>query len=118
MSAAAKAETRSLSDAEIVEAYLTASMIPDPDAAAAYMKPGTVITFTGGREFDHPRGPTGFNAARYRWVKKKMDRFDVCPAMARPWSTASARSTANGSTARRSRAIAMSTALSCSTGRS
>ena len=33
----------------------------------------------GGREFDHPRGPTGFNARRYRWVKKKMDRFDVCP---------------------------------------
>ncbi len=43
------------------------------------MKPGTVITFTGGREFDHPRGPTGFNARRYRWVKKRMDRFDVCP---------------------------------------
>ena len=79
MSIAAKAEPRPLSDAEIVEAYLTASMIPDPDAAAAYMKPGTMITFTGGREFDHPRGPTGFNARRYRWVKKKMDRFDVCP---------------------------------------
>ena len=78
MSVAAKAEPK-LTDAEIVAAYLTASMIPDPDAAAAYMKPGTIITFTGGREFDHPRGPTGFNAARYRWVKKKMDRFDVCP---------------------------------------
>jgi len=70
----------SLSDADIVEAYLTASMIPDPDAAARYMAPGTVITFTGGRTFDHPRGPAGFNARRYRWVKKKMDRFDVCPA--------------------------------------
>ena len=79
MSATAKAEAGPLSDAEIVEAYLTASMIPDPDAAAAYMAPGTVITFTGGRQFDHPRGPTGFNAKRYRWVKKKMDRFDVCP---------------------------------------
>src|SRR3954452_5417656 len=79
MSAAAKSEKAPSSDAEIVEAYLTASMIPDPDAAAAYMKPGTVITFTGGREFDHPRGPTGFNAQRYRWVKKRMDRFDVCP---------------------------------------
>jgi hypothetical protein len=78
MSASATAERR-MTDAEIVEAYLTASMIPDPDAAAAYMKPGTLITFTGGREFDHPRGPTGFNAKRYRWVKKKMDRFDVCP---------------------------------------
>ncbi|WP_018321000.1 nuclear transport factor 2 family protein [Bradyrhizobium sp. WSM2793] len=79
MSVAAKAETGQLSDAAIVEAYLTASMIPDPDAAAAYMAPGTVITFTGGREFDHPRGPTGFNAKRYRWAKKRMDRFDVCP---------------------------------------
>ena len=79
MSVAARAETAQLSDAAIVEAYLTASMIPDPDAAAAYMAPGTVITFTGGRTFDHPRGPTAFNAKRYRWVKKKMDRFDVCP---------------------------------------
>src|SRR6186713_584247 len=83
MSIAAEAQSgkdpKRMSDAEVVEAYLTASMIPDPDAAAAYMKPGTIITFTGGREFDHPRGPTGFNARRYRWVKKKMDRFDVCP---------------------------------------
>src|SRR5258708_25542856 len=77
--AGSRPENKSMSDAEVVEAYLTASMIPDPDAAAAYMKPGTVITFTGGREFDHPRGPTGFNARRYRWVKKKMDRFDVRP---------------------------------------
>ena len=97
MSVAAKAGTKPLSDAEVVEAYLTASMIPDPDAAAAYMRPGTVITFTGGREFDHPRGPTGFNARRYRWVKKKIR---------------SARSTANGSTALRSREIAMSIVLS------
>jgi hypothetical protein len=79
MSLAVKGESTSLSDAEIVEAYLTASMIPDPDAAAAYVAPGAIITFTGGREFDHPRGPTSFNAMRYRWVKKKMDRFDVCP---------------------------------------
>src|SRR5687767_3218344 len=79
MSVAAKAEPEGVSDAEVVKAYLTASMIPDPEAAAAYMKPGTIITFTGGRAFDHPRGPTGFNARRYRWVKKKMDRFDVCP---------------------------------------
>src|SRR5436305_4596062 len=79
MSITAKSEKALSSDAEIVEAYLTASMIPDPEAAAAYMKPGTVITFTGGREFDHQRGQTGFKAKRYRWDKKKMDRFDVCP---------------------------------------
>ena len=78
MTVTAKAQSKPMSDAEIVEAYLTASMIPDPETAAVYMAPGTVITFTGGREFDHPRGPAGFNAKRYRWVKKKMDRFDVC----------------------------------------
>lgn len=72
-------ERKAMSDAEIVEAYLTASMIPDPDGAATYMKPGTMITFTGGLEFDHPRGPTSVNSYRYGWVKKKMDRFDVCP---------------------------------------
>ena len=53
MSVAAKAEPK-LTDAEIVEAYLTASMIPDPDAAAAYMKPGTIITFTGGTRIRPP----------------------------------------------------------------
>jgi ketosteroid isomerase-like protein len=72
--------TSNTPDAEIVRAYLTASMIPDPDAAAAYMQPGTEITFTGGRIFDHPRGPTAFNASRYKWVKKHMERFDVAPA--------------------------------------
>jgi ketosteroid isomerase-like protein len=72
-------ETEPRSDADIVRAYLEASMRPDPDAAAKFMKPGTTITFTGGRVFDHPRGPTGFNASRYAWVKKRMDRFDVCP---------------------------------------
>ena len=68
-----------VSDAGIVRAYLEASMAPNPDLAATYMQPGTRIVFTGGRVFDHPRGPTGFNAGRYRWVKKRMDRFDVCP---------------------------------------
>ncbi len=55
-------------------------MIPDPDAAARFVAPGFVVTFTGGRDYDHPRGPTAFNAARYRWVKKEMERFDVAPA--------------------------------------
>ena len=65
-------------DAEIVRRYLEASMVPDPDTAATYMAPGCIITFTGGREFNHPRGSTAFNAMRYAWVKKRMDRFDVC----------------------------------------
>ena len=57
MSAAAKAEPRNdvkrMSDAEVVEAYLTASMIPDPEAASAYMKPGTIITWTNHDNFTH-----------------------------------------------------------------
>lgn len=79
MPALAKTDTAAISDADIVRRYLELSMVPDPEGASAYMKPGTIITFTGGREFDHPRGPTAFNAGRYRWVKKRMDRFDVCP---------------------------------------
>ncbi|MBC8130280.1 MAG: nuclear transport factor 2 family protein [Rhizobiaceae bacterium] len=66
-------------DALVVRSYLEASMIPNPDAAAVYLAPGCVITFTGGREFDHPRGPTAVNAERYLWVKKRMQRFDVAP---------------------------------------
>lgn len=73
-------DSEAISDAEIVRAYLDASMIPDPETAARYMRPGAPITFTGGRLFDHPSGPSGFNAMRYRWVKKRMERFDVCPA--------------------------------------
>lgn len=64
-------------EARIVRDYLEASMVPDPERAAAYMAPDVVITFTGGRVFDHPSGPTGFNAMRYKWVKKDMHRFDV-----------------------------------------
>jgi len=56
-------------------------MIPDPDAAAAYMKPGTIITFTGGREFDHPRGrPASTRGAiagsRRRWIVRCQPRAD------------------------------------------
>ncbi|UES40029.1 nuclear transport factor 2 family protein [Roseibium aggregatum] len=64
-------------EALIVREYLDASMKPDPDLAATYVADDVTITFTGGRVFNHPSGPTGFNAKRYNWVKKKMDRFDV-----------------------------------------
>ena len=63
--------------AAIVEKFLVASMVPDPEAAAAYMAAGVAITFTGGRKFGHPRETAGFNARRYKWVKKKMERTDV-----------------------------------------
>ena len=68
--------------AEIVERFLAASMVPDPIAAARYMAPDVKITFTGGRKYDHPSGTTAFNAKRYKWVKKKMERSDVAPGAA------------------------------------
>ena len=37
------------------------------------------MTFTGGQKFDSPAGATNFNARRYKWVKKKMDRYDTVP---------------------------------------
>ena len=65
--------------ADIVEKFLVASMVPDPVTAASYMADNVQITFTGGRRFSHPRESTAFNARRYRWVKKKMERSDVVP---------------------------------------
>ncbi len=66
--------------ADIVRLYLEASMKPDPDLAATYVSEDVVITFTGGVVFDHPSGPTAFNKSRYAWVKKRLNRFDECPA--------------------------------------
>ena len=66
-------------DSAIVTAYLEASMVPDPDRAATYMAPGIEIVFTGARRLRHPREVTAFNAGRYAWVKKRMERLDVVP---------------------------------------
>ena len=65
--------------AEIVEKFLIASMVPDPDTAARYISPELKITFTGGRGYRHPSETAAFNARRYKWVKKKMERTDVVP---------------------------------------
>ena len=64
-------------DSETVQRFLDASMVPDPETAARYIAEDLQITFTGGRRFSHPRECTAFNAHRYRWVKKRMERLDV-----------------------------------------
>lgn len=66
--------------AALVERFLVASMIPDPETAGTFMAADVDITFTGGRKFKHPRDATAFNAMRYKWVKKKMERTDVAPS--------------------------------------
>jgi len=65
--------------AAVVEAFLHASMVPDPQTAARYIADDLAITFTGGRKYHHPRETAAFNAKRYRWVKKRMERTDVVP---------------------------------------
>jgi ketosteroid isomerase-like protein len=65
--------------AALVERFLVASMVPDPETASTFMSSDVDITFTGGRKFKHPRDATAFNAMRYKWVKKKMERTDVSP---------------------------------------
>ncbi len=67
--------------ADIVERFLIASMVPDPKTAALYIDDDLKINFTGGRKYKHPRETAAFNAKRYKWVKKKMDRFDVVPGV-------------------------------------
>jgi hypothetical protein len=67
------------SAAQIVEQFLIASMVPDPVTAAHYISPDLKITFTGGRSYRHPSETAAFNARRYKWVKKKMERTDVVP---------------------------------------
>lgn len=60
----------------LVHHFLTLSMVPDPEAAAQYVAPNVRIHFTG-RQFTHPREMSAFNAKRYRWVKKRIERYDT-----------------------------------------
>jgi len=73
-------EESTQSAAEIVERFLAASMVPDPETAARYIAADLKLTFTGGRRMSHPRESAAFNAKRYKWVRKKMERTDVVPS--------------------------------------
>ena len=77
--AAIQMNSETAAAAEIVERFLVASMVPDPVTAASYIADDLKITFTGGRKYSHPRETAAFNAKRYKWVKKKMERTDVVP---------------------------------------
>ena len=63
--------------AELVEQFLNASMVPDPERARSFMAEDVSITFTGGRRMQDPAESTAFNASRYAWVKKRFERTDV-----------------------------------------
>ncbi len=63
--------------AEVVDEFLRLIMIPDPDAARRYTAPGMRIRFTGGRAMRDPAECTAFNKARYKWVKKRIERTET-----------------------------------------
>ena len=62
--------------AEVVDEFLRLIMLPDPVAASRYAAPGMRIVFTGGRAMREPAECTKFNASRYKWVKKRIERTD------------------------------------------
>lgn len=62
--------------ADIVNEFLRLIMIPDPIAASRYTAPDMKILFTGGRAMREPADCTKFNASRYKWVKKRIERTD------------------------------------------
>jgi len=63
--------------AGVVNEFLRLVMIPQPEAAARFTAPDMRIRFTGGREMRKPADTSAFNAQRYAWVKKKIERTDV-----------------------------------------
>jgi hypothetical protein len=73
-------ETTPTSPGAIVDEFLRLIMLPDPVAASRYTAPGMQITFTGKRAMREPADTTRFNASRYKWVKKRIERTDVVVA--------------------------------------
>jgi hypothetical protein len=69
--------TSTLSAAQIVDEFLRLIMIPDPLAASRYTASDLKIVFTGKRAMKAPAECTQFNASRYKWVKKRIERTDV-----------------------------------------
>ncbi|SIQ71350.1 hypothetical protein [Pseudacidovorax sp. RU35E] len=63
--------------AEIVDEFLRLVMIPDPASASRYTAPDIRIRFTGNRPMTAPGDTSAFNAQRYAWVKKKIDRTET-----------------------------------------
>ena len=61
----------------IVDEYLRLLMIPDPAAARRFVSAELQIRFTGGHAMRDPAECAAFNATRYRWVKKRVQRTET-----------------------------------------
>jgi hypothetical protein len=75
--AAASLSPAEAAAAGIVDEFLRLAMIPDPEAASRFVSADAVITFSGGIVMRTPADCTAFNARRYAWVKKAVERTDV-----------------------------------------
>jgi hypothetical protein len=59
--------------------FLDAQMAGRFDTVAHLVAPDCAIVFSGGRPFTSAADITAFNAKRYAWVRKRMERTDVAP---------------------------------------
>jgi hypothetical protein len=66
-----------LSPADLINEYLRILMIPDPAGVKHFVSPELRIRFTGNRSMHAPAECSAFNASRYRWVKKKIEKTEV-----------------------------------------
>ena len=69
--------TNTMNPADVVNEYLRIVMIPDPQAAMRFVSPDLQIRFTGGRPMKVPADCSAFNALRYKWVKKRIEKTEV-----------------------------------------
>ncbi len=65
------------SAAGVVNEFLRLIMLPDPVSASRYTAADMKILFTGGRAMRAPAECTQFNASRYKWVKKRIERTET-----------------------------------------
>jgi hypothetical protein len=77
MTLSTQAAPPDLAPGPLIDEYLRILMIPDPDGVAHFVSPTLRIRFTGGRKMQRPGDTSAFNASRYAWVKKKIDRTEV-----------------------------------------
>jgi hypothetical protein len=96
--AAANTNANPSTAAEVVDEFLRLIMIPDPAAARRYTAPALRIRFTGGRLMSEPAQCTAFNASRYKWVKKRIERTETVATSTIMGANANANADANADT--------------------
>lgn len=64
----------------VVKSYLEAMEARDLARATGMLLPGFAMTFPGGAKFARLEELIAWAKPRYRWVKKRYERFDEVPA--------------------------------------